>query len=445
LSRFLRKNHFSWKWGQSWSPFFNWVVITVADSKKIKASNKKIDKIFEKMLHKGISVRRAEWDGKGKEPSGMSKNTVKTYSDLVKSLLRDANQRYGIADISKLNEDMVNQIVQDKVDDYHINENMHQASNLKGYAAAIKAFNLGVQETNIFKNDKKFIIADADEIRDSLKEQNVFRRSSASPVLRATPKECLEVLENIKSKGYDTETRKIAYLAGKISLETGGRISAILRLRASDINVTDNKITFVDDKGGKTRTVEVDKEAALFLSHLQAGKKGNQRLFTPKRTDGTFKSVKETRKEVSSIISDAGAHLNRTEVIKIRDRELDKNGNVQYKYVDVERNFTTHSFRKGFAMERTQEYLDKFTTKKELDDYVAARIAEDPKLKEKLNMVRDRINETREGKPRNLKIYEYAIFFCSVDLGHYRNDVITAFYTTFKELLAYYDEQSNKK
>lgn len=411
----------------------------MADSKKLKASNKKIDKIFEKMFHKGISVRRAEWDGKGKEPSGMSKNTVKTYSDLVKSLLRDANQRYGIADISKLSEDMVKQIVQDKVDDYHINENMHQASNLKGYAAAIKAFNLGVQETNIFKNDKKFIIADADEIRDSLKEQNVFRRSSASPVLRATPKECLEVLENIKSKGYNTDTRKIAYLAGKISLETGGRISAILRLRVGDINVTDNKITFVDDKGGKTRTVEVDKEAALFLSALQAGKKENQRLFTPKRTDGTFKSVKETRKEVSSIISDAGKHLTRVEQINIKDADGNR------KLVDVERNFTTHSFRKGFAMERTQEYIEKFSTKKELDDYVAARIAEDPKLKEKLNMVRDRINDSRTGKPRDLKIYEYAIFFCSVDLGHYRNDVITAFYTTFKELLAYYDEQSNKK
>jgi integrase len=416
-----------------------WVVITLEDSKKIKASNKKIDKIFEKMFHKGISVRRAQWDGKGKKPGGMSKNTCKTYSDLIKSLLRDANQRYGIADISKLNEGMVNQIVQDRIDDYHSNANLHEASNLKTYSAAIKAFNLGVQETNIFKNEKKFTIADPDEIRETLKENNVFRRSNASPVLRATPKECLEVLENIKAKGYDTDTRKIAYLAGKISLETGGRISAILRLRAGDINIGDNKITFIDDKGGLTRTVEIDKETSLFLHQLKQGKNENQRLFTPKRSDGTFKSVKETRKEVSSIISDAGSHLARTEQVRIKDRD----GNV--KWVDVERNFTTHSFRKGFAVERTQEYLDKFTTKKELDDYVAARIAENPKLKEKLNTVRDKINESRTGKSRDLKISEYAIFFTSVDLGHFRNTVITAFYTTFKEVESYYNEQSNKK
>lgn len=412
-------------------------MILLGDSKKLEASCKKIEKVFEKMQHKKISVKKKKWEEKGRkgrEPGGIGENTVETYSELIKSLLRDVNNRYGVADASKITQDMVNQIIQERIDSYHAG-NTKEASNLKGLAAAIKAFDLGVQETNIFKNKNKFTLADADEIRERLKEQHIYRHSKTSTVLRATPKESISVLENIKASGYDTDIRKMAYSVGKIAMLTGGRVSSILSIKSRAISVHQNQITFVGDKGGLTRTVEVDKATASFLSELKKERDEGQVLFTSKRKNGTFKSIKETRKAISRIIDNAGEHLDRVESVKIRGKD------GGHKWVDVKRSFSMHSFRKSFALERTQVYLDKFASRSALDKYVASRIKEIPKLKVKLDTVREKVNASRNTK-RDLTKTEYAIFFTSVDLGHFRNDVITAFYTSFKEVQSYYEEKN---
>ncbi|WP_349346912.1 hypothetical protein [Priestia megaterium] len=92
------------------------------------------------------------------------------------------------------------------------------------------------------------------------------------------------MLKNIKDSGYDTKTRNVAYNVAKVSLETGGRISALLKLKSSDIQIVNEnenercKITFYKDKGGLTRTVEVSKETGQYLSSLTQGKKPNQRI-----------------------------------------------------------------------------------------------------------------------------------------------------------------------
>ena len=46
----------------------------------------------------------------------------------------------------------------------------------------------------------------------------------------------------------------------------------------------------------------------------------------------------------------------------------------------------------------------------------------------------------RHKQGRDLTREEYAIFLASVSLGHFRNDVITAFYTTANEVKNYYDK-----
>jgi integrase len=394
-------------------------------SKKLNSSLNKIEKVFEKMYHKGISV----------SGDRMSERTVKTYTDMMKALVRDVYEEFGVENVWEIKDEHVNQIIQRRIDSYH-DGNTKEAYNLKTLLAAMKSFNLGVVETNIFK--EKFEIGDPDEVRDTLKEQNVIRKSRASTVLRATPEECLSVLENIKNRGYDTDTREIAYHVGKIGLETGGRISAILRLRAGDIAAIDSEkgtITFTRDKGGLTRTVQVSKETAEYLQKLKTGKKEDQFIFSSKRANGTFKSIKEVRKEVSKIISDAGRHLTRKELVKLKD----KDGN--YKMVEVEKKFSSHCFRKAFALERTNQYYQKFSSKSAIDKFVSQQIKENPKIKEKLDIVRERINRTRK-TPRDLTREEYAIFFTSVDLGHFRNDVITAFYTTFREVQDYYSKKN---
>ncbi|MCQ6281601.1 hypothetical protein [Bacillus sp. EB600] len=167
-----------------------------------------------------------------------------------------------------------------------------------------------------------------------------------------------------------------------------------------------------------------------YLSHLKEGKEDNHRIFSAKRADGTFKSIEETRKEVTKIISASGKHLTRNEKVTVKGANGKKN------QVEVTRKFSPHSFRKGFAVDRAGYYFQKFSSKSALDRYISSRLNNNQKLKDKLDIVRDRINKDRKTY-RDLSRMEYAIFFTSVDLGHFRNDVMTAFYTDFKEVQRY--------
>lgn len=403
-------------------------------SRKLDASCKKVDEVFQKMFDKGISLKKDKENGSVR----WSENTMTLYADMTKAFIRDYHKTFGVADIKKMtDESKINELIQKRVDDYYAG-NTKQSDNLKTLLSSLNAFNKGVKETNIFKGNDKIVIGDVESIRAGLKELNVFRESKTSETLRATPAEARSVLENIKNQGYNVATRDIAYHVGKIAMDTGGRISSILTLRAGDfvIDTKRNEIVFTRDKGGLTRTVAVSKETADYLKELKAGKDDNHRVFSSKRADGTFKSVKETRKEVSKIIAKAGEHLTRTESVTLKIK--DEHGNKIT--ADVTRKFSTHSFRKSFACDRTAHYHQKFDSKASLNRYVASRVQKDPRLKEKLENVRERINKSRN-TDRDLTQMEYAIFFCSVDLGHFRNDVVTQFYTTFKEVKSYLDEK----
>lgn len=424
---------FEWERSTAFPSPFQWEVSDMS-SRKLEASIKKIDRVFDKMRRKGLSVgeRRA------------SDRTIQTYTDMMKGFMRSAHKEFGVSDVSKITKEQVEELFQKRIDLYHDGD-MSQAFNLKTLAASITSFNLGVQETNVFSYDNKFVVGDIQEIRELMREQQVVRKSKASTVLRATPLECESVLQNIKDSGYDTNTRDVAYNAAKISLETGGRISAILKLRPSDIKITTKngkeiyQVEFYKDKGGLTRSVEIAKESAEYLMSLAHGKKPNQRIFETKRNDGTYKSVKELRKEVSKVIASAGEHLTRQEPVKVKDKD------GKEKIVFVTKKASAHMFRKAFAMAETKKFLDMFASKSVRKRYVKARIKEDSRLKDKLDTLKDRINkhipkDQRKEKGRKLTKEEYAIFFASVSLGHFRNEIIGSFYTTLNEVKGYYDK-----
>ena len=399
-------------------------------SRKLDASLKKVDKLFEKCYEKGINP-----NGKDKR---WSENTRNTYADMVKAFARDYHEAYGVADVTKMtDEGKINQLVQNRIDNYHAGKTS-ESYTLKTLVSALKAFNHGVANTNVFK--KEFMLGNPDEMRRTMKENYVIRSSKTSSTLRATPKDCQSVLDNIKNSGNNVKTREIAYHVGKISMLTGGRISNILKLKASDFTIDKktNEIHFIKDKGGLSRTVKIDKETADYLGKLREGKKENERLFSSvrtKRDQGTFKSTEELRKEVTKMITNAGKHLEKTVKVTVKD----KNGKP--KTVDVTQKFSPHSFRKSFALDRASYYLSKFDSKNAIDNYVARRIGEDKKLKEKLDTLRDRTNRDRKDS-RELKPIEYAVFFASVDMGHFRNDVITSFYTDYEEIMKYAAEEN---
>ncbi|WP_349346911.1 hypothetical protein [Priestia megaterium] len=96
-------------------------------------------------------------------------------------------------------------------------------------------------------------------------------------------------------------------------------------------------------------------------------------------------------------------------------------------------------------MTETKNFYDKFSSESAIKSYVAGCIAEDPKLKEKLDTLKDRVHKhipaaERHKRGRDLTREEYAIFFASVSLVHFRNDVITSFYTPANEVKNYYDK-----
>jgi integrase len=396
----------------------------VCMSRSLEASLKRIDEVFEKCFRNGITPGGGRW----------GENTKETYSDLVKSLNKDLYEEFGKPKIEKASPEEVNQLMQKRIDAYH-SGSLKEASNLKTMASAVNAFQKGVQETNVYK--KEFTLMDTKDFRENLKEQNVLRHSAASPTLRATPDECKEVLENIKSGGYQTPTREMSFHVGRISMATGGRISSVLKLRVGDFKLDSktNEIRFYKDKGGLTRSVRIGSETAKYLEKLADGKREDQRIFSMTNSDGKFKSIQTMRKEISKVIEKAGEHLGRKEEVTVKDKDGKK------KTVEVKRKFTHHSFRKSFALERTKEYVDKFSSKSAVKKYNAERIKADPKLKQKLETLKERINKHRD-KDRELKPSELAIFYASVDMGHFRNDVITAWYTSFKEVEAYYNEVS---
>jgi len=393
-------------------------------SQKLNASLTKIERVFEKMYHKKIHV--------GKSP--MSESTVKVYADLTISLMRDVHNKYGVSDITKVKKEHIAELFQERIDKYH-DSNTNEASNLNSIVSAITAFNRGVKETNIFKRELE--LGDPKGMRDSLREQNVFRNSRASRTLRATPGEAMEVIRKIKQSGYDTRTRDTAAAVSQISFGTGGRISSILKLTPADIEIDEktNKIRFLKDKGGLTRSVEItDKDTLQFLKGLTEGKKPNERLFSFKRKDGTFLSVAEMRKSVTNVITNAARDLARTEKVKVKDRD----GNN--KYVLVPRKFTPHSFRKAFALQRCHDYLKKIPSDPvKLQRYVQQLKDSDDKLKSKIETMEQRINASRKSH-RALRHEEVAIFLVSKDLGHFRKDIVTSFYTTFAEVQNYYNE-----
>lgn len=426
--------------------------VNANDSKRLKGINDKVDAVFKECYEKRMTgqtkeVQQTDENGipqfdKLGEPimvkieQGWTENTRDTYAGMVKSMIRDISEEFGISRVDKIFEKS-EQYFQKRIDNFH-SGNLSEAYNLKTLRAAVNAFNQGVERTEHFR--EAFQVGDGARLSEMLKEQNVVRYSKASTVMSVTPEQSQSVLDKINNSGYEVKTRAVAYHVGKIAMLTGGRISAILKLKASDfvVDKTKNEIHFIGDKGGKDNVVRVDKETANYLDTLRDGKSGNDWIFDSKRTQGeakgTFKSVKEFRKEVTKIITKAGSHLSNTREVTVRDK---KGKPVQR---TVKQKFSPHSFRKSFALSRVTYYLEKFDSKSAIDKYVTRRISDNAKLKNKLDTVRDRINSHRN-EDRALKPHEYAIFFASVDMGHWRNDVITAFYTTYKEVADYMEEK----
>lgn len=321
------------------------------DSKKVSQTIKKMEDALDRMQRVKAKIReekKAELEEKvangemtAKEmrrqlPKAWSDSTVGTYKAMMKSFIREVHRDHGYSDMKKI-AGCLDQHVQKRLESYY-SGNMKEAYNVKTLIAAVKGFNAAVTTTKAFTkvpaNRQNFVVQGVESIQKELKENNVLRYSSASSVITPTRKEIDSVLYNIKNDGHGMKDdphnmRRIAYVTSKLQAASGGRISNTLGLKVGQVRelLQDGQITFRKDKGGLTREViqiPIDKELRTELTKMLDGKAENSRAFVARKSDGKFLSIKETRKSVNKLVSDAAEHLKREKVITVKDKDGNK-------------------------------------------------------------------------------------------------------------------------
>lgn len=389
-------------------------------------------------------------------PKAWSYNTWQTYKDMAIGFVREINKETGYADMKKIGP-CFEKHIHSKMEKF-FQGNISEAYNMKTLIASSKALNEAILSTKAFtsnvENRAKFIVQDVDKMQKLLADSNVLRYSAGSKVLTPNREELQSVFRNIKNQGHgmkddDSNMRRIAYVSSRLQHASGGRITNTLGLKVDQVRelLNTGAITFRKDKGGLTREVveiPLDKELRTELSYMIAGKKDNHRVFLAKKNDGKFLSIKETRKSVSELVKQAGSHLSREQNITIKDKDGNK------KIVTVQKEFSSHSFRKGFALERTVAYVQRFKSVQEAEAYIKERSKSNPKIWDKYQKVKQRINDPRKqpdgtykGRQteRDLTRLEFAFFCASVDLGHFRLGIVENYYCSPEEVIKEYEKE----
>ncbi|ASK17788.1 MULTISPECIES: hypothetical protein [Bacillaceae] len=410
-------------------------------SNKLNASLKKIEKITERSFREGYTSKQGKNSGK------WSPGTRDTYCEMAKACMRDIHQLYGIADITKVQPEHVMGVIDRRISGFQAG-NTKEASNVKTLIHAMHAVQNAAVKTGVFKKELNLI--DKKAALQHCKENDVRRKSSFSTTYGANVKECMQVLDNVKTM--KSKLSEAAYHVGKITLLSAGRHAAVLKLTVKDIKIDVNRgtVEFLGDKGNKDNTAYlVGKETATYFKSLTEGKDPKQNLFTITNQRGVkkgeIKSARQIEREMNKIYAKAGAHLTKEVKTYIRvpnGKYRDKNGKEKTRWkkqtVTVTQTFSHHSFRKGFASGRLMEYLGSSKTK--IENEIARRIREDKK-----GIVKAKLDEVEKRRGRKLELDEKAVFLTSLDLFHYREDIVTMFYTTHEEVQSYLKEIRNSR
>lgn len=379
-------------------------------NKKLESSLRKIDKLFDKMFYNRIETK------KGKV---LSATSLKNYKDQVKSILRAANKEFGIEKIEDLDTEMFEKLIDKRIENYNKNNKSSEASNINSKVSAMRAFYIGFKETNIYRKTKKesgilkFDESYIKDLRDKIHCEGVYRNGQKSPILRATKEQVMTVVENVQSDGYNTVNRKKTADIALLSFATGARVSSCLKMKVEDIDFEDKTISMVKAKGGLTYYVDLRDEDIPLLKSFVEDLKPNQRIFEFFNKDGKKMSVEESRKVIQRYISNSA-------------KEFSKDG----------KEFTFHAIRKAFALETMKSYIDKIHTAADVEAEVVRLAKRDPKISDKYDRLFKRYNAYRikQGMPmKELSKKEAVTFFTSIQLGHFRNDIVSNYYCTYQE------------
>ena len=426
--------------------------------KELKRSLNKIKKLFNKMQYNNISPN---------EKRNIAIDTYDTYAGQVQAILREANTHFGIEKIEDLSLDMFKKLIGKRIENF-LDGEFSESNNINSKLTAFKAFLIGMDKTNVYRKTKRTSEVskigykddieigtkdDIKEIRKFVGESGVLRKGSDSTVLRAKPDQVMAVVDNVRKNGYNTINRATAADIALLSLASGARVSSCLKMRARDIDFDNKCITMKNAKGGLTYYVDINDKDIPLLKSLVENLQPAQKIFELRRKDGTLLSGEESRKIVHRYIKEAGVDF-----YEVEKREITQKNGTKIE-VDHTKNFAFHSIRKAYALKIMGLYIDKIKSQKDIIKEVERISKRDPKILDKYQKLINRSNYyrveknkkiVRENKERlklklpkspllplktEVSIKSAVTFFTSIQLGHFRNDIVTNYYCTFEEAI----------
>jgi integrase len=255
-----------------------------------------------------------------------------------------------------------------------------------------------LQESVAQKVGFKVRLIKNDEIGDMMKTANKIRHADPSHADRKsgaiiTSDEAEHIRKALATSR--SPNRQVASALASFQEQSGGRISAALRLQAGDVSQDGHSVKFANDKGGKTRVIRVDDETAAQFRALVQGKKAGAPVFVMRDQDGEILSIEKAANSYHRLVKAARK----------------KAGVVR----EVGAQATSHSFRKVFANELMQR-VKEAPLEKIIEG--ARMLARDPAF-------RARLNKETGGAITSANRWKAEQLIVSHSLGHNRRDVLT--------------------
>jgi hypothetical protein len=378
-----------------------------SESERLEAALKKLDRAANKLSTRDTSASE--------------------YIKKTKTMLRAYYDKHGVGDPTKINGNLMNELLIEKYDNPWSLKNMIHALHYTQHK---------VVESQTYR--KTLDLVNKKDALEFCKDNGIIRRASESTVRKATREELFQTVDVLdKSNSPYKEMAKKAIL---LSWATNARAEGVIEMQGRDITIHDDGTArvYLNEKGGLPRWVTVyhEEKVELLQEYKESLKNQNQTVLEPVRYQrgerrGKIMKTDDAAKRLTKVITSTA------EKIGLADRHDKKFPSL-----------SLHSARKCSLNEQADYFRSK--TRAELDEELEKRIKEQEErqkneksyrytsIREKYQQAVDRVNwiqkpskdnpegirRRKEENFRDLNDKELALFLTSLDSGHFRIDVL---------------------
>ena len=377
-------------------------------SQKMKLSNKDKGKLTKE-------EKRAVLDGEKEYEStrGLSDGGKKTYFKDFERVRKEIYYKYGISDVEKIEYKHFKGVISDRI------ESGQSPNTIKKVVQAVNFVQSVGVETGVFKN---LNLTDHEDMLQYLKNEDIERSYSNSHRYKADENECQRVIEELYTYK-DGKYKDYAELA-RLQLLTGGRRSEVIGLETKEVHVNEQKVEFLDAKGGLDNTVWCNHwtfNDKTFVSnlidssrerHFSKSNIDDEKIFRFKDKNGNYMTEDKVAERLNRLVKEAAERIGVGEEGKT---------------------FTSHSLRGGYAHGRVKQYSKLKSKPGGIDAAIQQKIEEQPRLKSRYQKfekhIKDKVKKENRAA-RQIQDYEKIQWLVSVDLNHSRQDIVRYYVPT---------------